>query len=123
MSFSDAIKSAFSKYATFSGRARRSEYWWFVLFYAIVYVVAAGLDALLFGNRSVFEALVWLALILPGLAVTIRRLHDTDRTGWWVFLSLIPLVGAIILIIWYCGEGTSGPNKFGEDPAAAFVSV
>ena len=123
MSFSDAIKTVFSQYATFSGRARRSEYWWFYLFAVIAYIIAAGLDMIVFGGRGAFEVILWLAIILPVLAVSVRRLHDTGRSGWWLLLSFIPLVGTIILIVWYCGEGTSGPNRFGEDPRGVLASV
>jgi uncharacterized membrane protein YhaH (DUF805 family) len=59
-----------------------------------------------------------LAVLLPGIAVSIRRLHDTDRSGWWLLIVLVPLVGAILLIVWYCTEGTRGPNRFGADPKA-----
>jgi uncharacterized membrane protein YhaH (DUF805 family) len=75
----------------------------------------------MFGIRdgvSPISSLVSLALFLPGLAVSVRRLHDTDRSGWWVLLFLIPLIGAIVLLIWYCSRGTPGGNRFGPDPLA-----
>jgi uncharacterized membrane protein YhaH (DUF805 family) len=120
MNFVEAVQSVLSKYATFSGRARRAEYWWFVLFQVLVSIVAAILDAALgtdFGSGSgVFSLIVTLALLLPGLAVTVRRLHDTDRSGWWILIGLIPLVGAIVLIVFTVMDGTPGPNRFGASP-------
>ena len=97
MNFADAVRSVFSKYATFTGRARRSEFWWFVLFSAIVNTVASVLDAVV-GNKLI-EILVTLALLLPSLAVTVRRLHDTGRSGWWILIALIPLIGVIVLLV------------------------
>lgn len=136
MTFTEAVRSGFSKYVTFSGRARRSEFWFWLLFAIIAAVVAALLDAMLFpammdvqtdvadGVASVsaqggpISALVTLGLLLPGLAMQIRRLHDVDRSGWWVLLAFIPLIGIIVLIVWWCTEGTRGPNRFGSDPKA-----
>jgi uncharacterized membrane protein YhaH (DUF805 family) len=123
MSFQDAVKTVFSKYATFSGRARRSEYWWFVLFAVLVQFVTYIIDFVLFGGgRTPITTIASLAMLLPGLAVTVRRLHDIDKSGWWIFLDLVPFVGAIVLIVWFCGEGTPGPNKFGE-PQSALASA
>lgn len=124
------------RYAQFSGRSRRKEYWMFVLLIFIVYVIAMILDSVLgFGTTTRFAdvtdtgaaagfnssggiitLIAMLALFLPSLAVAIRRLHDTDRSGWWILLGLIPLVGAIILLVFYCTDGTRGPNRFGADP-------
>jgi uncharacterized membrane protein YhaH (DUF805 family) len=114
MGFGQAISSGFSKYVNFSGRACRSEYWFWVLFVLIADVVAIAIDAAI--GMQIVSSLFGLAVLLPGLAVTVRRLHDLDRTGWWIFLGLIPLVGAIILIIWFCSKGTDGLNRFGADP-------
>jgi uncharacterized membrane protein YhaH (DUF805 family) len=114
MGFGQAISSGFSKYVNFSGRACRSEYWFWVLFVLIADVVAIAIDAAI--GMQIVGSLFGLAVLLPGLAVTVRRLHDLDRTGWWIFLGLIPLVGAIILIIWFCSKGTDGLNRFGADP-------
>src|SRR4051812_3359841 len=123
MNLVEAVRSVLSKYATFSGRARRAEYWWFVLFQVLVGIVAAILDAALgtgFGSGSgVFSLIVTLALLLPGLAVTVRRLHDTDRSGWWILIGLIPVVGAIVLIVFTVLDGTPGPNRFGPSPKHA----
>jgi uncharacterized membrane protein YhaH (DUF805 family) len=118
MNFVQAIKSGFSHYVTFSGRACRSEYWFWVLFAIIGALVALMLDVAIFGFHggvSPFNGIFNLATFLPGLAVAARRLHDIDRTAWWL-LILLTGIGAILLVIWYCFKGTSGPNRFGPDP-------
>ena len=116
MNFGQAISSGFSNYVKFSGRALRSEYWYWVLFTVLGAIVAGIIDVVL--SISVISGLFGLATILPSLAVQVRRLHDLDRTGWWIFLGVIPLIGWIILIIWYCSRGTAGPNRFGPDALA-----
>lgn len=108
MDFGGAIKSVFSKYATFTGRARRSEFWYWYLFTFIVGCVL--------GWIPVLGWLVSIALIIPNLAVGARRLHDTNRSGWWLLLNLIPLVGAIILIIWWVQDSVPGANEYGDNP-------
>ena len=136
MTFIDAVRSGFSNYVTFSGRARRSEFWFWFLFAIIAGVVAAVLDSMLFpammdvqtdlgdgvasfsAQGGPISALVSLGLFLPGLAVAVRRLHDVDRSGWWLLLAFVPLIGIIVLIVWWCTEGTRGPNRFGPDPKA-----
>ncbi|VWB99072.1 membrane protein [Burkholderia aenigmatica] len=125
MNFSEAVRSVLNKYATFEGRARRAEYWYFVLLSFILSMVAqiigvAGRNAglitlLLLGVLS----LVSLALIIPGIAVSVRRLHDTGRSGWFLLIALIPIVGGILLLVWTCSRGTEGPNRFGADPVPA----
>ena len=114
MSFSAAVKSCFANYVTFSGRARRSEYWWFVLFNILLSIVAWVLDKAV-GNQ-VFTALVTAGLFLPGLAVTVRRLHDRGRSGFWVFIALVPFVGAIVLLVFVCQDSTPGENAYGPSP-------
>ncbi|MBQ0982336.1 MULTISPECIES: DUF805 domain-containing protein [Micromonospora] len=121
MSFIAAVKSVFSQYVGFTGRARRSEYWWFVLFTVIVSIVAAILDSALGltfenGTTGFIGLVVNLALLLPTLAVAVRRLHDTDRTGWWVLIGLVPIVGAIVLIVFFVSDSTHGANRFGPSP-------
>ena len=120
VSFPDAIRSAFSQYATFRGRARRSEYWWFSLFLLLVGIVASVLDSALGvdfeGSGGPVSLLVNLAVLLPSLAVAVRRLHDIDRTGWWLLLALIPIVGWIVLLVFALQNGTPGPNRFGPSP-------
>jgi uncharacterized membrane protein YhaH (DUF805 family) len=103
------------RYAKFDGRAGRSEFWWFVLANLII---SAVLNIL--GNvTSLFTVLAVvysLGVLIPGIAVAIRRLHDTDKSGWFLLLALIPIVGFIILIVFYAMEGTPGPNKYGAGP-------
>jgi uncharacterized membrane protein YhaH (DUF805 family) len=125
----DAVKICFGKYVTFSGRAPRSEFWFWSLFVFIVTVVVAVLDVIVFGSNmashgttphfQLFRAIWGLATLLPGISVTVRRLHDLDRVGWWYWLVLIPLVGAIWLLVWFCSRGTAGDNRFGPNPLAA----
>ena len=118
MSFTDAVRSAFSKYVTFSGRARRSEYWYFTLFALLLYVVSLMLGAV---TRSpVIPIIIILALVLPALAVTIRRLHDAGRSGGWYFISFIPL-GGIVLLVFLCQDSERGTNRFG--PSVKYPGV
>ncbi|MFC0005044.1 DUF805 domain-containing protein [Micromonospora siamensis] len=128
MSPIDAVKSVFSNYASFGGRARRSEYWWFALFSWVVSIVASVLDGAFgtqmgSGSLGVIGLIVTLALLLPSIAVAVRRLHDTNRAGWWLLIALIPLVGAIVLIVFFAMEGTRGENRFGADPKTASYGV
>jgi uncharacterized membrane protein YhaH (DUF805 family) len=110
------------KYATFSGRARRKEYWMFVL---VNCLVAAGLgiiEAVMRGGSSggaILANLYLLAVLLPSLAVAARRLHDTNRSGWLLLISLIPLVGAIVLLIFLVEDSRPGDNKYGPNPKSA----
>ena len=110
------------RYAEFSGRSQRKEYWMFFLFQIIVVVVlgiiegALGLTGMVAGAYGPLTALFWLAVLIPGIAVGIRRLHDTDRSGWWLLLAFVPIVGAIVLIVFFVTDGTRGPNRFGADP-------
>jgi uncharacterized membrane protein YhaH (DUF805 family) len=112
-----AIKSVFSKYVTLGGRAGGTEFWWFILFQAIVVGIAELTDRALFGHEALFSLLCSLALLLPGLAVSVRRLHDTNHSGWWLLLGVIPIAG-LILVLWICTPSTSGPNRFGPMPRA-----
>jgi uncharacterized membrane protein YhaH (DUF805 family) len=111
--FVDAIKFGFNNYATFSGRAARSEYWYWTLFTIIASVVAEIIDSVL--GLGLVGFIVSLALLLPSIAVAVRRLHDIDRTGWWLLIAFTG-VGIILLIVWDCIQGTTGPNRFGPDP-------
>jgi uncharacterized membrane protein YhaH (DUF805 family) len=113
MSFGEAIRDGFTKYATFSGRSSRSAYWWWFLFSVLVSIGASILDAA--AGTGVIAILVSLAFFLPNLAVLVRRLHDTDRSGWWVLIGLIPLIGAIVLIVFACLD-SGPPNKYGQGP-------
>ena len=105
------------KYVEFSGRARRKEYWMFVLFNIIASIVAGVIDGLL-GTRMI-GSLYSLAVLLPWLAVCARRLHDTDRSGWWMLIALIPFVGWIVLLVFMCLDSTPGENRFGANPKGA----
>jgi uncharacterized membrane protein YhaH (DUF805 family) len=117
MGFQDAVATCFRQYAVFEGRARRSEYWWFFLFNVLMQGATGLLDAALFGGGTgVVNGLYTLAVLLPGLGVAVRRLHDTGRSGWWLLVSLVPLLGFILLLIWFCKPGDIGPNRFGSDP-------
>ncbi len=112
---------ALKKYATFSGRARRKEYWFFVLFYVLISIVATLIDAMTGSfdpamGMGMLGLLVALALLIPSLAVAVRRLHDTDRSGWWLLLCLIPLIGGIWLLVLLCLDSTPGDNRFGPNP-------
>ena len=108
-------------YVGFSGRARRAEYWQFVLFNIIALVVCLVID-LAIGSPVLYYVYL-AAVLLPSLAVGARRLHDTDRSGWWLLISLIPLIGAIVLLVFMCLEGTRGNNKYGADPKAPADAV
>ncbi len=121
MNFVQAIKSGFSNYVAFSGRAVRPEYWYWVLFVLIGTAVGMLLDIAIFGYQlgaSPIKTLFELVTFLPSLAVAARRLHDTDRTAWWLLL-LLTIIGAIALLVWYCEKGTPGPNRFGPAPVPA----
>jgi uncharacterized membrane protein YhaH (DUF805 family) len=114
MNMPQAIKSCFGKYVTFRGRASRSEYWYFVLFYLIASIVANILDAAI--GVPAFSAIVAVVFFLPSLAVSVRRLHDTGRSGWWFLLVFVPLVGAIVLIVWFATRSRDGINEYGQPP-------
>lgn len=115
MEFGEAIASGFKKYAQFQGRASRSEYWWWTLFVIIASIVTSIIDGVIFEGAPLTYALLSLGLLLPATGVTVRRLHDIDRSGWWYWVILIPFVGAILMIVWLCTRGTSGENRFGHD--------
>ena len=121
MSFFDAIRSVLSQYVGFSGRALRSEYWYWVLFTVLVSIGTSILDYALFpfSNVSPLNSITNLVLLLPGLAVSARRLHDIGRSGWWLLLALVPLVGWIILLVWTATRGDATANRFGPPPQPA----
>jgi len=123
----DAVKTVFGKYAVFSGRASRSEYWWWVLFVAIVSMVTQIVDGAVLAPAMGFQAfqegagqplsmIFSLGVLLPGLGVSVRRMHDIDRSGWWLLIAFVPLVGILLLIYWFVQTGTTGTNRFGADP-------
>jgi uncharacterized membrane protein YhaH (DUF805 family) len=121
MSFQDAVRICLMKYVDAKGRAGRAEYWYFFLFNFIVSVIVGIIDAII--GSQILGLIVTLALLLPGIMVGIRRLHDTNRVGWWMLIGLIPIVGWIILIIFFVQPGDSGPNQYGppaQQAAAAY---
>tara|TARA_X000001036_G_scaffold219819_1_gene205756 strand:+ start:99 stop:602 length:504 start_codon:yes stop_codon:yes gene_type:complete len=121
MGFFDAVKNILiNNYAGFEGRASRSEYWWFFLFTLMIAVPLTMIDGALFGWE--YEDPTWitwifqLAVFLPTLAVGVRRLHDSGRSGWYLFVSFIPCVGIILLLVWLCEDGEAMPNAYGLVP-------
>lgn len=113
MNFQQAIVSGFQNYVNFSGRAARSEFWYWALFVFLVNIAATLVDAAI--DVPLIGGLASLALFLPGIAVSVRRLHDLDRTGWWLLIAFT-IIGIIVLIVWDCTKGTTGSNRFGPDP-------
>jgi uncharacterized membrane protein YhaH (DUF805 family) len=107
--------AVFKKYATFNGRAQRAEYWYFFLANIIIGVILAAIGFII-KDKGILGGLYALALIIPGIAVTVRRLHDTDHSGGWWFISLIPIIGTIILLIFMAQDSQPGANKYGPNP-------
>ena len=129
MTIVEAVKSGYANYANFSGRSSRSAYWWWALVQVVVSVVIAQVEgggtSSIGGGMASFAynpgivGLIWaLANLIPGIAVSVRRLHDLNRSGWALLLALIPLIGALVLIYWFCQRGTVGDNMYGPDPLA-----
>ena len=142
MNFKSAAISGLKNWLDFSGRASRSEYWWFFLFYILVvtafwFVIGIALfsyyiirikqgdvEGTSSGNwiylfmvvTSIISHLCAIAMIIPGLSVSIRRLHDLSKSGWWILVMPIPIIGWILWIIWFTTRGIDGPNRFGPDP-------
>lgn len=130
MGFSEAIQSGFQNYVNFEGRSGRAAYWWWVLFTVIVSVVAGIIDRAIGSSVvttpeaagmtstgiGVITSIASLLLFLPSLAVAVRRLHDTDRSGWWVLLNVIPFIGWIIVVIMLLQPGSLGLNRYGPPP-------
>jgi uncharacterized membrane protein YhaH (DUF805 family) len=114
VSFADAVRDAFSKYARFTGRSSRSAYWWFYLFNILVLVAALAIDYAL-GTGGIIYALAAIALLLPNLAVAVRRLHDAGHSGWWLLIGLLPIIGAIVLLV-FTLQGSEPPNQWGSGP-------
>jgi uncharacterized membrane protein YhaH (DUF805 family) len=122
MGFGDAVRTCWKKYGDFDGRAVRSEFWWWILFVTLLQVAASivlTVFLIVFQDAGFLQWLgvmifmvVALALILPSIAVSVRRLHDRDLSGWWYLLGFVPL-GSIVLFVWYVLPGTPGPNRFG----------
>jgi len=139
MNFTQAVASGFRRYFDFKTRSSRSEYWWWTLFSILVSIATNTLDALLFGGASILDIISSLILFIPGITLSVRRLHDTNRSGWillavfgvvaismllvWSLESTFPIVfvagAAILLLFWYVQPGTKGTNKYGPDPLRA----
>ena len=116
MTFGESIGTCLRKYATVEGRASRSEYWWFFLF-AVLLQVAGQIV-----GGDMVAGLIALALLLPGVGVGARRLHDIGRNAWWLLIGLIPLIGALVLLYWFV-QPSAAANQYGEAPAAAPVQT
>ena len=117
----NSYMNAMRRYVDFSGRSSRSEFWFFVLFYFIIAIIATVIDAVVLGSQmaqgvGILSGIVMLVHLIPSIAVSVRRLHDTDCSGWWILIGFIPLIGTIWLIVLYCMEST-GPNRFGSQTA------
>lgn len=113
----DAFREFFNRYFDFSGRSNRGEFWWFVLDSLLIGLVLGVIDTVVFGevgaNYGVLGNIWSLAILIPSFALNARRLHDIDRTGWWQLLMLVPLIGWIVLIVWFAQKPDNGPNRFG----------
>ena len=122
MNFQSAVTTCLQKYADFSGRAARPEYWWFFLFIVIVSIVLTIIDLRILGTANLLwgfgllNGVFTLAILLPAIGVGVRRLHDLDKPGWWLLLSLIPIVGPLVLIYWFVQRGSGVPNQYGPPP-------
>lgn len=117
MNIQTSVKACLSKYVDFKGRASRSEFWWYVLATIIATTIASILDSM-FGN-GLFSAVVFLGNLLPYLAVQVRRLHDTGRSGWWLLIAFVPIIGVILLLVWWSQKGRAESNAHGEPIALA----
>lgn len=115
MSMQYFISCITQNYVGFGGRARRAEYWYFTLFVSIISYGIIFVDAAV-GASGILAFFVGLGFFLPNLAVSVRRLHDTDRSGWWLLILFLPLIGAIVVFVFYVLRGTAGENRFGPDP-------
>lgn len=120
MGFMEAVQSCFSQYANFNGRARRKEYWCFFAFNVLVQSILTFIGGMIFGQDSSYASILTgiysLVIFIPGLAVAWRRLHDTGRSGFYYLFNLIPLIGQIILIVFFCQDSQPGENIYGENP-------
>lgn len=116
MTFAEAVKAVIGKYADFSGRARRSEYWYWVLAVVIAEVVVLGIRSVSSSLGQILYVVLVLAIVVPSIAVGVRRLHDTGRSGWWILIGLVPIIGAIVLIVFYVQDSAPGANEYGPSP-------
>ena len=112
---------ALKKYATFEGRARRKEYWFFALFNSLAVLVLMIVDGVTgtFDEKvglGLLSGLFFLAVLTPGLALSVRRLHDTTRSGWWILIAFIPFIGGLVLVVFALLDSTAGANQYGPNP-------
>ncbi|WP_298858598.1 DUF805 domain-containing protein [uncultured Sulfitobacter sp.] len=115
--FMGALKDGFARFVDFKTRSTRSQYWWFTLWSIIVSVITGVIDLSLgMGDTGPIGLMASLVFFLPSIAVAIRRLHDIGRTGWWMLLVFIPLIGWIVLIVFYCTKSEPTPNQWGPEP-------
>ncbi len=121
MSFSEAVKSGFDHYVKFDGRASLPAFWWWFLFTILVAIALQIMDGIIFEESMLLTIVVWLGLILPNLSVAIRRLHDTNRSGWWILIGFIPIIGFIVLLVFYLQKSDPGDNSYGP-PMAEHVA-
>ena len=126
MGMNEAVRSFFKRYTDFQGRSRRAEYWWPMLFFILVYLALIAVITVASALGSIGEIIAMigglaylvfaLGVIIPSIAVIVRRLHDLDKSGWWYFIALVPLIGGLLLLYWFCQPGTNGSNTYGDDP-------
>ncbi|GAA3534959.1 DUF805 domain-containing protein [Aeromicrobium panaciterrae] len=116
MNLEQAVRTVLSKYADFSGRARRSEFWFWELAVIIASIIGGIIDAII--GAQIFQIIIGLGTLIPSLAVGARRLHDIDKSGWWQLIGIIPIVGWIILIVWWATDGKPD-NQYGPNPKGA----
>jgi uncharacterized membrane protein YhaH (DUF805 family) len=131
MNIQEAVKTVFHNYATISGRAARSQYWFWALFVFLVTVALGVVDGAIFGTtvtadgmtktNSVLGTIFTLGTLVPYICVAVRRMHDVDKSGWWLLINLIPVIGWILFIVWAATKGTTGDNRFGPDPLASQI--
>jgi len=119
---------ALKKYTVFGGRSRRKEYWYYALFVVTISIVLSTIDGLIGTSNSstgggLLSGIFGLATLVPSIAVSVRRLHDIDRTGWWVLIGLVPLIGWIVLLVFHVQDSTSGTNRYGPNPKSASARV
>jgi uncharacterized membrane protein YhaH (DUF805 family) len=116
--------TALQKWSDFSGRARRREYWFFILIFVVIYIVLTLVDMMVGLTNAatgvgILGGLFALAMLIPAIAVAVRRLHDTNRSGWWLLLGFIPVIGELVLLVFYLLDSQPGDNRFGPNPKAA----
>jgi uncharacterized membrane protein YhaH (DUF805 family) len=114
----DSVAYCLTNYFNFAGRGGRPEYWWFILACVIAGLAGAVIDAIV--GRQILDPIISLGTIIPTLSAASRRLHDTDRSGWWQLIVVVPILGAILLIVWLASAGTPGPNRYGPQPGRGF---